>query len=59
MEQSFFSPNTVAFMRALWSASKKKVIITTIVFFLLMLLVEGFISAIRGMGSPTATVSML
>ena len=47
MEQSFFSPNTVAFMRALWSASKKKVIITTIVFFLLMLLVEGFISAIR------------
>ena len=25
MEQSFFSPNTVAFMRALWSASKKKV----------------------------------
>lgn len=58
MEQSFFSPNTMAFMRALWSASKKKVIITTIVFFLLMLLVEGFISAIRGMGSPTATVSM-
>ena len=58
MEQSFFSPNTLAFMRALWSASKKKVIRTTIVFFILMLLVEGFISSIRGMGSPTATVSM-
>ena len=58
MEQSFFSPNTLAFMRALWGASKKKVIRTTIVFFILMVLVEGFLSAIRGIGSPTATVSM-
>ena len=57
-EHPVFSPNTSAYMSALWASFKKKALYTTVIFLILMVLFDGFLAAFRGMGSPTGHVSM-
>ena len=57
-EHPVFSPNTSAYMSALWASFKKKALYTTVIFLILMVLFDGFLAALRGMGSPTGHVPM-
>ena len=57
-EHPVFSPNTSAYMSALWASFKKKALYTTVIFLILMVLFDGFLAAFRGMGSPTGHVPM-